>query len=91
MHAVYGEAIRTWLFFSALFALPLFGINLWLSERRIRKTEELLGGKLDRIDAKLDKLDRIDAKLDKLDRMSSTLDEIRDILRDRLGDGRDRP
>ncbi len=86
IHAVYGEAIQTWLFFSALIALPLFVINLLLSERRIKKTEELLGGKLDTIDRKLDKLetmdkklDTIDKKLDKLETMDKKLDKLDDI------------
>ena len=85
IHAVHGEVIQTWLFFSALIALPLFVINLLLSERRIKKTEELLGGKLDTIDKKLDKLETMDKKLDKLDDISETLKEMRDTLREMNG------
>ncbi len=96
--AAYDWAVQIAAPVSALSTLPLFIFNLLLGERRIKKTEELLGGKLDVIDKKLDKLETMDKKLDKLDKLetmdkkldklddiSETLKEMRDTLREMNG------
>ena len=77
--AAYDWAVQIAAPVSALSTLPLFIFNLLLGERRIKKTEELLGGKLDVIDKKLDKLETMDKKLDKLETMDKKLDKLDDI------------
>ncbi len=68
---------------SALFALLLFMVNLWLNNNGKKEIME----KLETMDKKLDRLDDIveenRAQTKKLDKILDILEEIRDILKSR--------